>query len=195
MSVLGAEVSANLITYQDYLSEGVVNRRYDIINGERIYMTQPTDGHQEIALNIAELFRQYQRLTQVGRTFIPPVDVFISASPLKTRQPDVFFISRVRYGGRTARDVVPLSPAPELVVEVLSPSDTRSVRQAKIADYCAVDVQECWLVSPEAETVEILRLTPEGPICLGVFRRGQSVQSLTFPDLILATDDIFRIEE
>lgn len=195
MSVLGAEVSANLITYQDYLTEGVVNRRYDIINGERIYMTQPTDGHQEIALNIAELFRQYQRQTQVGRTFIPPVDVFISASPLKTRQPDVFFISRVRYGGRTARDVVPLSPAPELVVEVLSPSDTRSVRQAKIADYCAVDVQECWLVSPEAETVEILRLTPEGPICLGVFRRGQSVQSLTFPDLILAADDIFRIEE
>ena len=52
-----------LLTFERYLTEGVVNRRYDIINGERIFTTQPTDGHQEIVLNLAELSRRYQRLT------------------------------------------------------------------------------------------------------------------------------------
>ena len=80
-------------------------------------------------------------------------------------------------------------------MEVLSPSDTRSIRLGKIADYCAVDVKECWVVSPEAETVEVLRLTPEGPERAALYGSGETLQSLTFPDLTLALDDIFRIEE
>ena len=190
-----AEAPTGLLTYEGYMAEGEINRRYDIIDGERIYMTQPTDGHQEIALNIAELLRQYQRRTRAGRTFIPPLDVLITVSPLKTRQPDVLFISRRRYGERTTQEVQPLSPPPELVVEVLSPSETRSIRLGKARDYCSVDVKECWVVSPEAETVEVLRLMPNGPERAALYGAGEAAQSLTFSDLTLALDDIFRIEE
>ena len=62
-------------------------------------------------------------------------------------------------------------------------------------DYCTVGVNECWLVSPEADTVEVLRLTPEGPERAALYGVGEAVQSLTFPELTLALDDIFRIEE
>ena len=197
MAVAAAPTQAptKLLTYEDYMAEGEINRRYDIIDGVRIFMTQPTDGHQDIVLNIAELLRAYQRRAKTGKTMISPCDVFITGDPLRTRQPDVLFASRERYAGRTSGDASPWSPAPELVVEVLSPSDTRSVRLANIADYCTVDVKECWLVGPLAETVEVLRLTPDGPERAAQYGAGQTLQSLTFPDLTLALDDIFRVED
>lgn len=184
-----------LLTYEDYMSEGEINRRYDVIDGVRLFMTQPTIGHQEIALNIAEMLRSYQRQSRRGRTIIAPCDVLIRYQPLRIRQPDVLFVSRERYGNRVPQDAAPLSPAPEIAVEVLSLSETRAIRQGKIADYCAVDVNECWLVSPEGETVEVLRLTPDGPERAALYGAGETLQSLAFPDLTLALDDIFRIED
>ena len=89
----------------------------------------------------------------------------------------------------------PLDPAPELVVEVLLPNETDHSREGKIMDYCTVGVNECWLVSPEADTVEVLRLTLDGPEREALYGLGETLQSLTFPDLTLALDDIFRIEE
>ena len=54
-------------------------------------------------------------------------DVLIAYEPLKTCQPDVLFISYERFGDRDPLDPSALNPAPELVVEILSPSDTKSV--------------------------------------------------------------------
>ncbi len=51
------------------------------------------------------------------------------------------------------------------------------------------------MISPEAETVEVLRLSAEGPSREALYGSGQTLQCLTFPDLTLAPDDIFRIEE
>ena len=190
-----AEAPAGLLTYEDYMAEGEVNRRYDIIDGERIYMASPTDGHQDVVLNIAELLRAYQRRTKVGKTITAPSDVLVTRRPLRTRQPDVLFISRERYGGRSPRSAEPLSPAPELAVEVLSPSETRGIREGKIRDYCAVDVKECWVVDTDAQAVEVLRLTPDGPEQAARYGAGQTLQSEAFPGLTLALDDIFRVEE
>jgi len=197
MAIAEAEVAPKLLTYEDYLREGEINKRYDIIDGIRIfYMASPTIPHQEYAINILELLRAYQRRTRRGRTLNAPLDVLVSRFPLRTRQPDVLFISKERLlqaGG--AQCDVPLTTAPELVVEVLSGSDTRRVRAEKIADYCLIGVSECWLVSPEAETVEVLRLSPEGPSRAALYGSGESVQSLTFPDMTLLLDDIFRLDE
>ena len=48
--------------------------------------------------------------------------------------------------------------APGLIVEVLSPSETRSRKDEKMEDYAALGVAEAWIISPEAETVEIRKL-------------------------------------
>ena len=203
MAVLEADLEANLkaaiapkvLTYEAYLKEGVVYGRYDIIDGVRRFMPNPTPLHQEIALTIAEYLRIWQRQTKRGRTFMAPRDVLVRINPMRTRQPDVLFISNERIGGQPLSDPAPFGQSPELVVEVLSDSDTRQMRFAKIRDFCAVGVNECWLVSPETESVEVLRLTPEGPVREALYGLGQTLQSLTFPDLTLGLDDIFRIEE
>ncbi len=195
MAVLEAEVSPKLLTYEEYLNEGIVYGRYEIIDGVRHFMPNPTPLHQEIALTIAENLRLWQRQTKRGRTFMAPRDVLVRVNPMRTRQPDVLFISNERIGGQPLSDPAPFGQAPELVVEVLSDSDTRQMRFAKIRDFCVVGVKECWLVSPETESVEVLRLTSEGPVREALYGLGQTLQSLTFPGLTLALDDIFRIEE
>ena len=181
-----------LLTYEEYLAEGEIRERYDIINGERIVMPNPTEDHQDIAFNIATPLKTYGQRTGRGKMVIAPQDVLITRRPLRVRQPDVLFISAERKAqNRPSSDPAPWSPAPELVVEILSPSDTRSVLEDKIADYVSVNVLELWAVRQGAQTVEVLRLSPLGAVSEAIYGRGETVQSLTFPDLTVSVDSIF----
>jgi len=190
-----AEALTGLLTYKDYMAEGEINRRYDIIDGVRVYMANASARHCDVILNVALLLRGYQRVSRSGRTILPPCDVLISRVPLRTRQPDALFMSHDRFGPRLLSEMGPLDPAPDLAVEVLSPGETRNVRADKIMDYCAVNVAECWVVNTDAQTGEVLRLTPDGLERAALYGAGQQARSLTFPDLTLARNDIFRIEE
>jgi Uma2 family endonuclease len=51
-----------------------------------------------------------------------------------------------------------LHSAPQLAIEVLSPSETRRISGDKLRDYEALGTEEVWIVSPEAQTVEVLVL-------------------------------------
>jgi Uma2 family endonuclease len=88
-------------------------------------------------------------------------------------------------------DPAPLSPAPELVVEILSPSDSVTVLANKLADYVKVDVRECWVVHPVAKTVEVVALSEEGNDVVGSYTEGQTAVSAVFPGLQVAVSAIF----
>ena len=118
-------------------------------------------------------------------------DVLIDYAPHKTRQRDVLFISHERFGTRDPLDPGALDPAPELVVEVLSPSDTRSVLSGKLRDFRQVNVRECWIVSLESQTVEVLHLSPEREEVAAVYQVGETVQSAAFPGLAVPVTEIF----
>jgi Uma2 family endonuclease len=192
---LPAQVVDKELTYEDYMSEGEINRRYDIIDGVREYMTNPTVRHQDVNGNIYDAFRRFQRTSRIGRTIMAPCDILISRKPLRTRQPDALFISRERFGDKDVNDPAPLQPAAELVVEILSPSEHRASRLAKIKDYCRAGVVECWIVSPQAETVEILRLTQITHETVQIYGHDQTLTSISFPDLSIKVADIFALDE
>jgi len=195
MALQAQYVEPEILTFEDYMSEGEINRRYDIIDGKREYMTNPSLLHQDVAFNITEALRRFQRKLRLGRTIMAPADILITRKPLRTRQPDALFISKERFGTRNLSDPAPLSPAPELVVEVLSPSESRATRAAKIRDYCKVGVLECWIVSPQAETVEVLRLTHVAHETVDIYGHDATVTSITFPDLAIPVADIFAYDE
>jgi hypothetical protein len=84
----------DVLSYEDYLSEGYVEGRYDIVEGVRISMPGATWEHQRTAGNLYNHFRQYERSSGKGLALFAPFDVLIRRLPrLQTRQPDLLFIS------------------------------------------------------------------------------------------------------
>lgn len=193
MAVSAPKASSGTLTYEQYLAEGEIHQRYDIIDGLRVYfMPSPTLRHQEILMNLLELLRAYQRRSGAGRTIVSPFDVLITRSPLRTRQPDLLFVGQERLdlaGGDQMAG--PLTVAPDLVVEILSPSETDRSRQDKIEDYRAIGVPECWIVDPAGRAVEVLRLTPEGIERVAIYGAGETVRSAVLPDLAVPVDAVF----
>ncbi len=183
---------ANELTYDAYMAEPTVYGRYDIVNGVRIFMPGATWDHNEIALNLGELLRGFARMTQIGKVNIAPFDVLIRRFPkMQVRQPDVLFISAARLaqvGGRPAKG--PLEAAPELVVEIISDSETQRILGDKIADYISLGVDECWVVRPGDGTVEVLALTPGGAQSVAVYGQDEEVQSVVFAGLAVSVADV-----
>ena len=192
MAITLSPHTAELLTYAQYM-ENYLEGRYDIVEGVLITMPGPDWEHQKISFRIAKLFDRYQTATGSGEMLTAPFDVLIRRTPrLKTRQPDLFYISSAqlaRGGGIPQRG--PLPVAPELVVEIISDSETEERVREKIADYIEIGVREMWCVRPDTQTVEVVRLEATGAVVVQTYAQGDIVVSLTFPDLQAAVNDIF----
>ena len=182
-----------LLTYEAYLAEREVNRRYHIIDGVRIFMAAPTWRHQRIQFNINQSLHRFEEDGGIGLALGAPLDILIRRDSLRTRQPDVFYISNERLaiaGGVPEKGVLEI--APELAVEIISDTERRRDIDEKIADYIAIGVKECWLVWPETQTVEVLLLTPEGAERVATYDDTQTLQSMTFRHLTVAVAEFFK---
>ena len=176
------------LTYREYLKTPEIKARYDIVDGVMTMAPAPTVTHQRILLRLVRLLDQFVSEQQLGEVLLAPVDVIIGREPLHTRQPDLLFVSNER--ASILGDQV--EGAPDLIVEILSPSNTRSDLEAKLSDYATLGVSECWLVSPEARSVEILGLTEGSWVRLGISGLGEQVQSQVLPELDLAVVQLFE---
>ena len=188
-----AAPTAHELTYDDYMAEPETEGRYSIINGVREDMAGASYRHQRVSKNISKVFDRYEEMSGLGVTVYAPFDVLIRRFPkLQTRQPDVLFISQARMaqgGGTPVKG--PFNAAPELVVEIVSDSETQRIIGDKIADYVEIGVDECWVVRPDAGTVEVLALTPGGARSLAVYGQGEEVRSAVFAGLGIAIADVF----
>jgi Uma2 family endonuclease len=144
--------SAGSWTYEDLLALPDDGRRYEIIEGELYEMPPPSWNH---AATIMALLRLLAPIFEAlgGELATAPVGVFFAgADPV---QPDIV-------------GLLPESPAipvrrgiagpPDLVIEVLSPSNRGHDRLTKRALYAQAGVREYWLVDPDRRAVEVLTL-------------------------------------
>jgi len=149
MSATAATAPKQQVTAEDYfaLPEGT---RVQLIDGELIDLSPaPTYRHQAIAFNIASLLRQYVKLHQLGTVAIPPLDVILNGN--NAVQPDVLCISAQKKSiiGDTVQG------APDLVVEVLSPSTARIDLTDKMRIYAEAWVHEYWIADPDQQTLRL----------------------------------------
>src|SRR5690606_33018553 len=129
----------------------------------------------------------FVREHRLGRVFLAPLDIVIRRDPLRTRQPDVMFISNARRY-IIGRQVI--EGGPDLVIEILSPTNTRRELEEKLHDYQRIGVRETWIVSPEARIVEVLQLSPERIERSGLYGLGDAIVSAVLPELALTVDDL-----
>ncbi|MBI1929166.1 Uma2 family endonuclease [Candidatus Poribacteria bacterium] len=181
------------LTYEDYLALPETMQRYEIIDGELIMAPAPLFGHQWRSKKIFQPLDAYVEENQLGLVVYAPVDIMINKDPLRTRQPDVLYISVERlekYNLDEMEELPFLNVAPELVVELISPSESRSKIEDKLADYQQIGVCECWLVRSTEGTIEVVRFTADSSQTVERFRRGERVRSDILPGWQPAVDDL-----
>ena len=175
------------LTYEEYLKGPEIKDRYDIVDGVMIMAPKPTVAHQRLLGRCVALLHEFVSKRNLGEIFFAPLDVIIQREPLRTRQPDLLFVSNDRAG--IMEDYI--QGPPNLVAEILSPSNTRRNTDDKLADYGRLGVDECWLASPEARTVEVLRLDQQSLKRTSIHGLGDQVQSDLISGLSLAVGDLF----
>src|SRR3972149_3544506 len=180
-------VQTRKVTYADYAALPDDGRRYQVIEGELIMTPAPNVSHQRSLRRLLRAIEDHIHSSGMGEVLFAPVDVVLSEE--NVLQPDLLFISKDRLKIITEANV---QGAPDLVAEILSPGSARLDRVQKRDVYARFGVREYWLVSPEAETIEVLVLRGQAFERLGLFGTGDPVESQVLTGLELKTDLVFE---
>lgn len=172
-------------TYEDYvlLPE---DRRYEIVDGELLLTPAPTPYHQTVAKRLGFLLDAHVQGMHLGEVFIAPCDVVLSR--FDVLQPDIFFVSAERMSIIGEKYI---SEAPDLVVEVLSPSTADRDRVAKARQYAKFGVREMWIADPKAHTIEVLVNSSEGFRRETVYAGADVLRSPIIPALEIPLGRVF----
>lgn len=161
------------VSYRDLCEQPEDGRRYEIYDGELFVVPSPLPLHQIVALNIYDWLRDHPR-TSRGLSVAAPIDIVLSE--YNVVQPDVVYFEPERLRELSARAAIRVPP--DLAVEVLSPSTAATDRGRKMQLLARFAVREYWIVDPDAETVEVYRLTGEDYV---VAQRAAGDESIASP--------------
>ena len=147
-----AEKSARRWTYEEYYRLND-DQRYEIIDGDLLMAPAPDMWHQSWLGSLFRVLDAHIRKQNLGKLFVSSVDVVLSHE--NTVQPDLVFIStaNLRIVQRRA-----IFGAPDLLVELISPSSVRRDRYDKKRLYATFGVKEYWIGDPANKALEILSL-------------------------------------
>ncbi len=181
--------SADKLTYRDYrrFPRGR-GERHELISGEHFVTPTPSQFHQEILGNLHFLIRMHLEAHPVGRVYLPPFSVVLSMYDVV--EPDLSYISNERLAILTPRSI---RGAPDLVVEIASPSTRRRDEGAKLKLYDRFDVIEYWVVDPPAESIRLYR-RQRGRLARGselLRSSGDTLSTPVIPGLALKLERVF----
>ena len=137
------------MTLEDFLESDLEG--YEYRKGALIPMAPPTMEHGEISMNLSVLLSLHVRENQLGRVYPADTDFKLGDRLVK---PDIAFVST----SRLPEDKRQASPiAPDLAVEVLSPSDIQYRVIEKAFAYLNAGTRLVWIIEPVGETVTVYR--------------------------------------
>jgi Uma2 family endonuclease len=153
---MARSASGRLLRVDDLYAMPEDGRRYELQGG--IVVCEPLPGfrHGWVVANVAGVLRQHVAGRDVGVVLAGDSGFILGRDPDTVRGPDVAFVSRERID-RAGRPVRAFPGAPDLAVEVLSPTNTAEAIHAKVADYLAAGTRLVWIVDPDRETVTVHR--------------------------------------
>jgi len=146
------------MTAQDLWRMGEGDVRRELVNGEVIEMTPVGGTHGRVTLRFARRIADHVDRGGGGEVVVGDVGFVLPlpGDPERVRAPDVVFIGRDRLPeGRLPQGFV--RGAPDLALEVLSPTDNPVETQQKVRDYLEAGSRLVWVAAPEAKTVTVYR--------------------------------------
>jgi Uma2 family endonuclease len=128
--------------------------RYELIRGKLVSTPMSSYESSEIAMTIGSTLRAYASPHKLGRVAGADGAFILQRSPYTVRIPDVSFVRMDRLPPPEQRRQF-LELAPDLAVEVVSPSDSANEVQEKVREYLDFGVQLIWVVHPIQRTVTV----------------------------------------
>jgi Uma2 family endonuclease len=159
---------------------------FDYINGEAVELNRPSVRHQDIVVCVTYALRQHVRSHDLG---LVAADVDVELPSGDTVGPDVTFLAkdRAHMHDESKGDIL---GAPNLVVEVLSPSTAVYDRIEKLALYERAQISWVWLIDQDTLSIEEFQWTPDGYLRIGALPGGQPFIPKAFSDLTLNLSEL-----
>lgn len=179
-----------IYSYADYLNWHF-KERVELIRGKvRKMSPAPNNNHQSILLEASTRFAQYFD-NKPCRVYFAPFDVRLPiAKPGKDTtvvQPDLCVICDA-----SKLDKLGCKGAPDLIIEVLSPGNSKHEMKTKFELYEESGVKEYWIIEPQTRMVLVYVLESGKYKGLKPFSEGEDIQCVLFPHLHIRVDDIFK---
>jgi Uma2 family endonuclease len=174
------------VTFEEYRALPDSDLRVELIRGELVMSASLKAIHQRVAFRLAIELQEHVDAQRLGEIFIAPFDVRLAGDTAV--QPDILFV-RSANEGRVGEDYF-VGP-PDLIVEVLSPSNRRIDLVRKRVLYADFGVPEYWIVDPNRQTISV-NLLEGAQYGERVFERG-ALESSTFPDLEIDFSAIYPV--
>lgn len=177
------------MTYDEYCLLPEDRNQYELFDGELVMTPSPSREHQKVVLRLARFLADHVERQTLGEVYISPLDAIFD--PYTVLQPDILFVSKERLA-EVGRERI--EGAPDLVVEVLSPSTFYKDLRRKMAVYSRFGVEEYWIVDPETKTIELYGRGQKGKEGLELVRRfsaGETLESRLLAGFRLEVSIIF----
>jgi Uma2 family endonuclease len=182
---MGTEVIPKL-TFEEFRELPSDGKRYELVRGEVHVTPAPATRHQAVVQNLTINLGSHVIKNHLGEVWTAPLDVRLSGET--ALQPDLIFISNARAGIIQENWI---AGAPDLIVEVLSPSTAAYDRATKLPIYADAGVPEVWLIDSQAKTAEVLKLQGKKYFVEATHAGDQVLTSNLFPGWQLSLDDLF----
>lgn len=144
------------MTFDQYVAHDD-ERKSDLIDGFLHYDAMPTIQHERIFRFLLTLLSLYAQKRDLGEVFGSRTKVRVASR--KGFEPDVLFVRKER---AHIVGALHLSEAPDLAIEIVSPSSTVHDYQTKRAGYEAIGTREYWIIDPELSEARFFRLAADG---------------------------------
>ncbi len=178
-------VTQTKLTYRDY-AKTPDDERYELIDGVLLMVPAPNIAHQESHASLGSQMWSFVRQCDLGRVFLAPTDVVLTDTD--TVQPDVLFISKEREHIIAEANI---QGAPDLIVEILSPSTSSRDWREKRDLYAHHGVNEYW-VADTANRVVFQMLLKDGILeIINTYAGGDTITSPTLKGFEISVNDIF----
>ncbi|MCL4303305.1 MAG: Uma2 family endonuclease [Anaerolineae bacterium] len=157
MNAVIALPETKLITGEELFAMGDIGP-CELIDGRIVLMTPAGGEHGLVEFNLGSELRSFVRQHTLGWVMGGEVGVYTRRNPDRVRGADVVFISKERLPDRPQGF---LEVAPELIVEIISPTDRWQDMHEKLEEYFAIGVQQVWIVEPPTRTVRVYHSATE----------------------------------
>lgn len=178
-----------ILTYDDYVALTPPDSgNYELHNGKIIFMASPTPRHQDVSMNLSARMLIHANSNNLGKVYQAPLDT--KFDEINTFQPDILFISKKHLSIIGKKKI---EGAPDLVVEILSESNTPKEMSYKKYIYESYLVKEYWLVNLEKSTVTVYQNTDGELLPLGIFSRNEVIESKVLAGFNISVKEILEV--